>query len=1026
MALPSEVERYIRFQLEQLSSHNEHHTFETISFRIAERRISANLLPATGPVSAGGDQGRDAETYYTRLPDELPGAGGFVGRASTEPVVIACSVQKDGLDSKIQADLESICSRGEPVSRVAFFAVQDIPVARRHKLQAHARERFDVGLDIFDGQAVAHELGCGDLIWVAQRYLELPSHMVPDQAEAPQPEWYSQTLTALRSRDQKRLTAGAMSEVRDGLRHATFEAEARVDLPEWLGYIREFIDDGLPSDLVFRARYESVVATLRGMNTLDGVEGDMRAAITFALGTDSISALDDAAILLQYWGGAWARHIAEATADELRDLNLRLRAHVAALLDHTDPATHPMRKARLHDVLANLCLQPRWPEIVRPPVGSLPSPQETTALRRETEATGEDLPVISNDDVPLDFAEAMDHLDAFVDLLPRARAVPVGNTSQVFQMLAPVLTSDPRYAKVRDALDAASASISGDSVTADRCRKRAIAFLRAGRPLEALAELHTAKINWWHGDTMRGSLLAMRMIGRTYSELGFLYAAKQYALAAGAAAVISNAQELQDLVPECLIDALGYCYSTGNWADSLGFCRLAVHAHSSLAENAFDHQAHPSLQSIDFHAPFALLAAERFRPSLLPILQGALGEQVYGDLADIVDLVRPSFKFTEDELAAKASDDLHGLPFSDVGGRRTLAFAALGTTWFISCINDRPNVLAAERFAAAAQILLAELAIGDPVFLSQEIHIDLMVGTPFGTGDRVRFKPNNERIECTVILSAFTASIDTDALELELSATLVQLMAHLSGRPQPEFMSSVEQAIARGLMHKLHAARPYDDVAGLLDDSHYEALASVSVELVGGQRFAPREVDALAAPTTPGPGYDQAASLDAIRENYSYLPTLVPQTLPRILSDSGTVSACHQLRDEGWLDWHILIAIVNAVINFRARAAGLLDRPGPPTKEQRQLARAPETEQSTPIPLSEFTSDRLQDALNFALFAIGQRRWKLESPTATPNVAAFRSLLATRYGLDDDVPHRDLLVDALTDDGKLMPLAPDQ
>jgi hypothetical protein len=67
---PVEAERYIRFQLEHLTARNEHHTFEEICYRIAKRRLSSNLLPATGPVSAGGDQGRDAETYYTRLPQE--------------------------------------------------------------------------------------------------------------------------------------------------------------------------------------------------------------------------------------------------------------------------------------------------------------------------------------------------------------------------------------------------------------------------------------------------------------------------------------------------------------------------------------------------------------------------------------------------------------------------------------------------------------------------------------------------------------------------------------------------------------------------------------------------------------------------------------------------------------------------------------------------------------------------------------------------------------------------------------------
>jgi hypothetical protein len=215
VSFPSETERYVRFQLEQLSSRNEHHTFERICFLVAERRLSSNLMLATGPVSAGGDQGRDAESYYTSLPEELPGAGGFVGRATTEPLVVAASLQRDGLEAKVRADLASICGQGKPVARVAFFAAQDVPVAVRHRLEAHAREAHGVTLEIFDGQNVSHLLSQGGLLWVAQRYLDLPSHLVPDLPEEPQPEWYAHTLAALRARETRRLTPGAFSEVRD-------------------------------------------------------------------------------------------------------------------------------------------------------------------------------------------------------------------------------------------------------------------------------------------------------------------------------------------------------------------------------------------------------------------------------------------------------------------------------------------------------------------------------------------------------------------------------------------------------------------------------------------------------------------------------------------------------------------------------------------------------------------------------------------------------------------------------------------
>jgi hypothetical protein len=63
----TELRPYIRFQLTQLSAENAEHDFEHLTFDLARVRVASNLLPATGPVQAGGDQGRDFESYRTYL-----------------------------------------------------------------------------------------------------------------------------------------------------------------------------------------------------------------------------------------------------------------------------------------------------------------------------------------------------------------------------------------------------------------------------------------------------------------------------------------------------------------------------------------------------------------------------------------------------------------------------------------------------------------------------------------------------------------------------------------------------------------------------------------------------------------------------------------------------------------------------------------------------------------------------------------------------------------------------------------------
>src|SRR5918999_5622395 len=71
--------RLIRFSLDELSTTNGYHRFEDLCRNFARERLAPNILPATGPVGAGGDRGRDFETFRTFLREELGPYGAFAG-----------------------------------------------------------------------------------------------------------------------------------------------------------------------------------------------------------------------------------------------------------------------------------------------------------------------------------------------------------------------------------------------------------------------------------------------------------------------------------------------------------------------------------------------------------------------------------------------------------------------------------------------------------------------------------------------------------------------------------------------------------------------------------------------------------------------------------------------------------------------------------------------------------------------------------------------------------------------------------
>jgi hypothetical protein len=189
MATIDQVRAQIRFALEQLSARNGHHDFEHLCRHFARQRICSNILPATGPVSAGGDQSRDFETFQTYLASSPIAESSFVGRATENPLAFCCSLQKS-IRPKIKADIETVARSGTKVEAVYYFCSEDVAVAQRHELQTWAHNEFNIRLEILDGQAISEQLSDPDIFWIAEEHLEIPREIYPDR---PSPEkWYAE------------------------------------------------------------------------------------------------------------------------------------------------------------------------------------------------------------------------------------------------------------------------------------------------------------------------------------------------------------------------------------------------------------------------------------------------------------------------------------------------------------------------------------------------------------------------------------------------------------------------------------------------------------------------------------------------------------------------------------------------------------------------------------------------------------------------------------------------------------------
>jgi hypothetical protein len=184
MASLNQVKMLISFALSQMSTKNRHHSFEELCFEWANKKICSNLTPATGPVSAGGDQGYDFETFTPNLNAPFSAKSSLIDNTNEAPIVFACSTAKE-IIAKIKRDLVTITNSSKSVKIVHYFSTQNIEVSKRHRLVDETLKQYKIVLQIYDLQFLAHALAQPDVFWIAVEYLDIAPEIHPNYS----PRW---------------------------------------------------------------------------------------------------------------------------------------------------------------------------------------------------------------------------------------------------------------------------------------------------------------------------------------------------------------------------------------------------------------------------------------------------------------------------------------------------------------------------------------------------------------------------------------------------------------------------------------------------------------------------------------------------------------------------------------------------------------------------------------------------------------------------------------------------------------------
>jgi hypothetical protein len=602
-----------------------------------------------------------------------------------------------------------------------------------------------------------------------------------------------------------------------------------------------------------------------------------------------------------------------------------------------------------------------------------------------------------------------------VALLGEAPAFPVQDFAETVALYAGYLHDDPRWSRLVAQLDTNVAASIGRQAAARLVRSRSVSLQAAGRPFAALTELHRARADLVMGDSRFEGAEALLEAADLYRDLGLLYAAKHYALAAGAVAAGDDEQQ-HPIVAASLIFTAQCDFLAGNWFSLMALLPYALDAHANLREAA-DEPTHWEdvvrlLGSVSVVTKFVDQVEE---PTLTDWLDGRLTaagidrSQAAG--ADFTALLpygdrKATINFVSSQLGQA--------PFADTGPNRVIRFAVRGLRWRIHTRNTFDEVRAAERFAAAVQIIMA--ALGDDDLLLIETTVELKVKTvrPLQGGKVADRSPKSTgrasdgalRWEVPLTRDLGPHSVNFLAATREVAGMATAILLSLSLLPQESVMSVVKRLGKDGMLTV--AVFPhirYDRAYAVLPSEDFAARERRALSPVGSEGFGEALLsEHLAAVRSPGPVFRGETPAERVGGRYDVYTKTLRITVPRLARDSGVRQVISQLRAEGWKDWHLLMAISNLVINFRLERTG--DDFSDPAVRERLMRWEPEDPSDEQIDPAMVTADSLRLHLmastGATTDAFGLRR------TDGFTLTEILHLLATRYGYwDHDSAHED-------------------
>ncbi|MRG47567.1 hypothetical protein GFS24_20765 [Chitinophaga sp. SYP-B3965] len=541
--------------------------------------------------------------------------------------------------------------------------------------------------------------------------------------------------------------------------------------------------------------------------------------------------------------------------------------------------------------------------------------------------------------------------------------------------------------------------------------------------LKALELFHQAKGLWNLDETREGFVLALLNISQIYAGLGMNLAAKYYGLCAVWASTHYGDASIFKRISDGFTMVFNADFRQGSWFSALDDYLRYITFRIAVRPETLDFEKDKQFKVTSIEIAGVLALIPIIHPDLavyIEIYKQRLGWVYEERLKELVEGFEGHF-MKSDVVDQFVKTNVSGSLLNDVGASRRLCFKASGVEFAFHFENTAAANAIAEEFGALLQITLTEMGLinADFHFLKLSVRVDIVVGEDYSKF--IEQEADHEQTAFRLNIPVFNGTEQSDIQYHYgfLAVNVKQLLENLSLLKSSEFKVMFSEIYTKQkLGEKGLVINTYQKVYfNLQSEADFADGRRNAFPAFSANDFSNQIPNVLPSSDGPSSKYDAADCLKKIGERYENLTKHLHLTLAKWRGDERFHKKIQGWRQAGWLDWQILMALSNYILNNKARiisgTRGADDEKAREKfeKEFFRLNDLDEADSYIDIPVDVIESPDLDFWLT-KMPVDTLESFGLENGMHYPNFKAIRRLLSQRFFFDrNDLPQASPLKD---------------